>query len=56
MFSEIKAGNIEVAYTQTAKEFQSSTTLDQFKTFLTQSTLDKYASATWTDRLVQNDQ
>ena len=56
MFSDIKAGNVQQAYTATAKEFQSATTLEQFKTFVQWTKLANYKSTTWTDREVNNNQ
>lgn len=56
MFADIKAGKIEQAYTATAKEFQSATTLDQFTAFVQGTKLATYKSASWTDREVNNNQ
>lgn len=56
MFTDIKAGNIEQAYKATAGQFQSSTTLDQFKAFIDQTKLNTYKDASRTDREIQNDQ
>jgi ABC-type antimicrobial peptide transport system permease subunit len=56
LFSDIKAGNIQAAYTQTAQEFQTSTTLDQFKTFLQQSNLANIKNTTRNERSVTNNQ
>jgi hypothetical protein len=56
MFADIKAGKIEQAYTATAKEFQSATTLDQFTAFVQGTKLNMYKSASWTEREVNNNQ
>lgn len=56
MFADIKAGKVEQAYTSTAKEFQTATTLDQFKTFVAWTKLANFQSASWTEREVNNNQ
>ncbi len=55
-FSDVKAGNIQAAYTETAKEFQAATSLDQFTSFLKQSTLGTYKSASWENEVLSWDQ
>ena len=44
MFSNVRAGNIQEAYTDTAKAFQAAVTLDQFKTYLEQYKLSSIES------------
>lgn len=56
MFADIKAGNVAQAYATTAKQFQSATTLDQFKAFVQQTNLATFKDASWTERSVTNDQ
>jgi hypothetical protein len=56
LFSDIETGNIQAAYNQTAKEFQTAATLDQFKTFLQQSNLATTKSTARSNVSVTNNQ
>lgn len=53
-FGLVKENKLQEAYTSTAKEFQAATTQDQFKAFLSATTLDKYASASWPSTSITN--
>lgn len=53
-FGLIKENKVQEAYSSTAKAFQAATTVDQFKAFITGTTLDKYASASWPSSSITN--
>ncbi len=53
-FSLINSENIEGAYQSTSKEFQATTSLENFKSFLNSSAIAKYESASWSTRSKQN--
>ena len=54
-FSLIQQQKSEEAYQLTATAFRSSTTLDQFKSFIEQLGLDQYQSSLWSSRSIEND-
>lgn len=54
-YSLIKENKTQEAYASTAKAFQNSASLDQFKIFLTATGIDKYASASWPSTSIMND-
>jgi len=56
MFYDLKAGNIEQAYATKAEQFKASTTLSQFESFVYETRLHTYKSATRTEREVINNQ
>lgn len=49
-FSLLKQDKVEKAYELTSEEFQASTSKEEFKTFLTKTSLDEFQSATWNSR------
>ncbi len=55
-FALVKDGKTEDAYQSTAKAFQDATSMDQFTTFLEQTGLNQYASASYNSRSFENDQ
>jgi len=50
----IRDGKTADAYAATAKEFQAATSAEAFETFLEQSSIGDYASASWKSRSVEN--
>jgi len=53
----LRGGKIEEAYKTTAKGFQNSVTLDQFKSYLdTYPSFKNNQSASWSSREINNDQ
>lgn len=56
MFASIKSGNMQEAYSYTAEQFKSSTTLEQFEAFVEQVGLRTFKNATWTKREIANNQ
>ncbi|MBN1671282.1 MAG: hypothetical protein JXR37_09630 [Kiritimatiellae bacterium] len=55
-FALVQAGKTKEAYAATAKEFQASTSEEQFEAFLQTSSLAGYESAAWHSRSIENDQ
>lgn len=55
-FALVKDGQTEQAYQSTAQPFRDATTLDQFKSFLDQTGLNDYKSASYNSRAFENDQ
>ena len=55
-FSLIQQQKTGEAYQRTAQAFRSSTTLDQFKSFVEQAGLSQYKSSSWNSRSIENDQ
>ena len=53
----LRGGKIEEAYKATAKDFQNSVTLDQFKSYLdSYPSFKNNQSASWSSREINNDQ
>lgn len=55
-FALVKDGKTEQAYQSTAQPFRDATTLDQFTTFLEQTGLNDYKTASYNSRAFENDQ
>ena len=53
-FSKVKAREFQGAYDDLASGFKANTSLDQLKSFLRSTSLDKYQSASWSSRSFEN--